>query len=148
MVTICHYSSYKKLNSLEKKKGLKGIYSKYGYDYVCDMEIMIERNGLNHIYGISDSLQMLFDNRIPCILCFVDEKISNDSILNYFSTHELDNFDDSFFKSNDLFISFHSVGCDGNSIVINYRYLESEYLFNKLETIIEELQNGKCKRRN
>lgn len=53
------------------------------------------------------TLQVLFDNRIPYIF-FVDEKISNDSILNYFSTHELDNFDDSFFKSNDLFISFQS----------------------------------------
>ena len=133
ILMLSYYHANKKLNLVEKKKGMSGVYAQQGKTYHSDSERIVGKEGNDSIVSVTKmnatTIENLFVPQIESILCIVQNTTENE-LLELACVNKMDAVVDLLLKDGNMFVKFNDVGCDGNNITI---------FFDKLSLGLEKL---------
>ena len=123
---LSYYQSNEKLNSLQRKKGMSGIFSKYGKNYQSNLEKIVEQKDSDDIISVmevtSSNIENLFFSRVNSFVCS-DNHLTANKLLENACKNGFEKLIEIFRKNVNFLIQFNDIGCDGNSITVYFTEL-------------------------
>lgn len=120
---VSFYSAYRKMNSLEKARGMKKVFAQRGISYEEKYGEIAEEDGETSIFSIADFSEKN-EEAFFCgvcspqvILCISNDEQRETSILNS-SNKKMDYIINKLLQNGDTVVRFSDYSCDGNSITV------------------------------